>query len=118
MRMVTASFLTKDLHVWWPVGARHFLDHLLDGDIANNNLNWQWVAGTGTDTNPNRIFNPTVQGTRFDPDGDYVRRWVPELAALRGAATHNPDAAIRRAYDYPAPIVDHHDAIAAYRARF
>jgi deoxyribodipyrimidine photo-lyase len=116
-RMIVASFLTKDLYVDWRAGARHFLAHLLDGDIANNNLNWQWVAGTGADTNPNRVFNPTVQGTRFDPDGDYVRRWVPELAALRGAATHNPDAAVRRAYDYPDPIVDHHDAIAAYRAR-
>ena len=59
----------------------------------------------------------SVQGTRFDPDGDYVRRWVPELAALRGAATHNPDAAIRRAYDYPAPIVDHHEAVAEYKDR-
>jgi len=117
-RMIVASLLTKDLYIDWRTGAQHFLDHLLDGDIANNNLNWQWVAGTGTDTNPNRIFNPTVQGTRFDPDGDYVRRYVPELAALRGAATHSPDAAVRRAYDYPDPIVDHHDAIAAYRARF
>jgi deoxyribodipyrimidine photo-lyase len=116
--MIVASFLTKDLYVDWRAGARHFLHHLLDGDIANNNLNWQWVAGTGTDTNPNRIFNPTVQGTRFDPDGEYVRRYVPELAALRGAATHTPDSAVRRAYDYPEPIVDHHDAIAAYRARF
>ena len=116
-RMIVASFLTKDLDVDWRTGARHFLDHLLDGDIANNNLNWQWVAGTGTDTNPNRIFNPTVQGTRFDPDGEYVRRYVPELAALRGAATHDPDPAVRRAYDYPAPIVDHKEAIAAYRER-
>jgi deoxyribodipyrimidine photo-lyase len=117
-RMIVASFLTKDLYLDWRAGAHHFLDHLLDGDIANNNLNWQWVAGTGTDTNPNRIFNPTVQGRRFDPDGEYVRRYVPELAALRGPATHEPDKAVRRAYDYPDPIVDHHDAIEAYRARF
>jgi deoxyribodipyrimidine photo-lyase len=116
-RMIVASFLTKDLYVDWRAGARHFLALLVDGDIANNNLNWQWVAGTGTDTNPHRIFNPTVQGKRFDPDGQYVRRYVPELAALRGAATHEPDDAVRRAYDYPAPIVDHHRAIAEYRDR-
>jgi deoxyribodipyrimidine photo-lyase len=116
-RLIVASFLTKDLYVDWRVGARHFLDVLVDGDVANNNLNWQWVAGTGTDTNPHRIFNPTVQGRRFDPDGGYVRRYVPELAALRGAATHEPDANVRRAYGYPDPIVDHHLAIAEYRER-
>jgi len=116
-RMIVASFLTRDLAVDWRAGARHFLDHLVDGDIASNNLNWQWVAGTGTDTNPHRIFNPTVQGKRFDPDGEYVRRYVPELTALRGPATHEPDAAVRRAYGYPAPIVDHHEAVAEYRAR-
>lgn len=116
-RMIVASFLTKDLYVDWREGARHYLDLLLDGDLANNNLNWQWVAGTGTDTNPHRIFNPTVQGRRFDPDGEYVRRYVPELAALRGTATHDPDASVRRAYDYPAPIVDHHLAIERYKQR-
>jgi deoxyribodipyrimidine photo-lyase len=116
-RMIVASFLTKDLYVDWREGARHYLDLLLDGDLANNNLNWQWVAGTGTDTNPHRIFNPTVQGKRFDPDGEYVRRYVPELAALRGAATHEPDASVRRAYGYPAPIVDHHLAIEQYKQR-
>jgi deoxyribodipyrimidine photo-lyase len=116
-RLIVASFLTKDLYVDWRVGARHFLDLLVDGDVANNNLNWQWVAGTGTDTNPHRIFNPTVQGRRFDPDGEYVRRYVPELAALRGGATHEPDANVRRAYGYPDPIVDHHHAIAEYRTR-
>ena len=85
VRMITASFLTKDLHVWWPVGARHFLDHLVDGDIASNNHGWQWVAGTGTDASPYfRVFNPVTQGKKFDPDGDYVRRWVPELAHLAG----------------------------------
>ena len=71
LRMVTASFLVKDLHVWWPLGARHFLDHLLDGDLASNNHGWQWVAGTGTDAAPYfRVFNPVAQGKRFDPDGD------------------------------------------------
>ena len=89
LRMVTASFLTKDLHVWWGVGARHFLEHLVDGDIASNNHGWQWVAGTGTDASPYfRVFNPVTQGLRFDPDGDYVRRWVPELAHLPGPSAH------------------------------
>ncbi|MGL5910598.1 MAG: cryptochrome/photolyase family protein, partial [Phycicoccus sp.] len=89
VRMITASFLTKDLHVWWPVGARHFLDHLVDGDLASNNHGWQWVAGTGTDASPYfRVFNPVTQGERFDPDGEYVRRWVPELRHLAGKAAH------------------------------
>jgi deoxyribodipyrimidine photo-lyase len=116
-RMVVASFLTKDLYVDWRVGARHFLDLLVDGDVAQNNLNWQWVAGTGTDTNPHRVFNPTVQGQRFDPDGDYVRRYVPELRAVKDGSVHDPDPRIRRAYDYPEPIVDHHEAVAEYRER-
>ena len=109
LRMITASFLTKDLHVWWPVGARHFLDHLVDGDLASNNHGWQWVAGTGTDAAPYfRVFNPVTQGKRFDPDGDYVRRWVPELSHLAGAAVHEPwkhDEGL--AHDYPERVVDH-----------
>lgn len=109
VRMVTASFLTKDLHVWWPVGARHFLEHLIDGDVASNNHGWQWVAGTGTDAAPYfRVFNPVTQGLRFDPDGDYVRRWIPELRHLRGAAAHEPwkDP---HGYErgYPERILDH-----------
>ena len=119
-RMIVASFLTKDLYLDWRLGARHFLDWLVDGEIANNNLNWQWNAGTGTDTNPHRIFNPTVQAQRFDPDGDYVRRYVPELAAVAGGAVHEPwklAPEVRRTLDYPDPIVDHHDAVAEYRAR-
>jgi deoxyribodipyrimidine photo-lyase len=119
-RMIAASFLTKDLYVDWRLGARHFLDWLVDGEIANNNLNWQWTAGTGTDTNPHRIFNPTVQGQRFDPDGEYVRRYVPELAGVAGKAVHEPwalPAALRATLDYPEPIVDHHEAVAEYRAR-
>src|SRR5215203_4693586 len=91
LRMVTASFLTKDLHVWWGVGARHFLEHLVDGDIASNNHGWQWVAGTGTDASPYyRVFNPTRQGRQFDPDGDYVRRWVPELRDVPPPYVHEP----------------------------
>lgn len=109
LRMVTASFLVKDLHVWWPVGAKHFLDHLIDGDIASNNHGWQWVAGTGTDAAPYfRVFNPIGQGRRFDPDGAYVRRWVPELAHLEGAHAHEPWKVLDGyAHGYPEPIVDH-----------
>ena len=107
VRMITASFLTKDLHVWWPHGARHFLRHLADGDVASNNHGWQWVAGTGTDASPYfRVFNPVTQGIKFDPDGDYVRRWVPELAGLAGKAAHEPWKH-GGAPDYPDPIVDH-----------
>jgi deoxyribodipyrimidine photo-lyase len=109
VRMITASFLTKDLHAWWPAGARHFLDLLVDGDVASNNHGWQWVAGTGTDAAPYfRVFNPTTQGRTFDPDGAYVRRWVPELAHLPGAAVHEPWKH-PAGYDggYPAPVVEH-----------
>ncbi len=109
VRMITASFLTKDLHAWWPVGARHFLEHLVDGDLASNNHGWQWVAGTGTDAAPYfRVFNPVTQGLKFDRDGDYVRRWVPELTHLDGAAAHEPwkhDGGYARGY--PRRIVDH-----------
>jgi deoxyribodipyrimidine photo-lyase len=79
-RLITASFLTRDLGIDWRAGARHFWDLLVDGEIANNAGNWQWVAGTGNDTRPNRVLNPARQARRFDPDGEYVRRYVPELA--------------------------------------
>jgi deoxyribodipyrimidine photo-lyase len=107
--MITASFLVKDLHVDWTRGARFFLEHLVDGDLSSNNHGWQWVAGTGTDAAPYfRIFNPTTQGRKFDPDGAYVRRWVPELADLDGAAIHEPAARPDGPPPgYPAPIVDH-----------
>jgi deoxyribodipyrimidine photo-lyase len=122
LRMVTASFLTKDLHVWWPVGARHFLDRLVDGDLASNNHGWQWVAGTGTDAAPYfRVFNPVTQGRRFDPQGDYVRRWVPELAHLPGPVVHEPwKHPEGYAHGYPERIVDHDterlEALARYGA--
>jgi deoxyribodipyrimidine photo-lyase len=122
VRMITASFLTKDLHVWWPVGARHFLDLLIDGDVASNNHGWQWVAGTGTDASPYfRVFNPVTQGKKFDPRGDYVRRWVPELDHLPGAAAHEPwTSDVGYEQDYPLRIVDHADerleALERYRA--
>ena len=107
-RLLAASFLTKTLYTDWRTGARHFLDLLVDGDVANNQLNWQWVAGTGNDTRPNRVLNPLTQAKRFDPRGEYVRRWVPELAAVEGAAVHQPwklPARERAALDYPDPLV-------------
>lgn len=109
VRMITASFLTKDLHVHWPVGARHFLERLIDGDVASNSHGWQWVAGTGTDAAPYfRVFNPTTQGQRFDPLGDYVRQWIPQLRHLAGAAVHVPwEATDGYAHGYPPRIVDH-----------
>ncbi len=112
-RLVVASFLTKDLYVDWRLGAAHFLDWLVDGDVANNSGNWQWVAGTGNDTRPNRVFNPIRQAERFDPTGAYVRRYLPELAAVEGRAVHQPwrlDPARRRQLDSPAPLVDHDSA--------
>ena len=117
VRMVVASFLTKDLRIDWREGAAHFMDLLVDGDIANNQLNWQWVAGTGTDANPLRVLNPTVQGREHDPDGAYVRRWVSELAVLpEGVDVHDPPFDARRACGYPEPILDHNEAIEMWRA--
>ncbi len=109
VRMITASFLTKDLHAWWPPGAQHFLDHLIDGDRASNAHGWQWTAGTGTDAAPYfRVFNPITQGEKFDPYGDYVRRYLPELRHLAGAAAHRPwEAADGYIHGYPERIVDH-----------
>jgi deoxyribodipyrimidine photo-lyase len=116
-RLITASFLVKDLYIDWRLGARFFLDHLADGDICSNQMNWQWVAGTGTDSRPNRVFNPTRQAERYDPDGAYVRRWVPELAGLAGGTIHQPwEHRDGRDLDYPDPIVDHHQAVARFRA--
>ncbi|WP_018179193.1 cryptochrome/photolyase family protein [Jongsikchunia kroppenstedtii] len=89
-RLIAASFLAKTLRIDWRLGAAHFERWLVDGDIANNRMNWQWAAGTGTDTRPNRVLNPLRQAERFDPLGDYVRRWVPELAHLEGKSIHRP----------------------------
>lgn len=108
VRMITASFLTKDLHVWWRHGARHFMEHLVDGDLASNQHGWQWVAGTGTDASPYfRVFNPVTQGLRFDPSGAYVQRWVPELRGLTGKAIHQPWDCERLSEGYPSRVVDH-----------
>ncbi|GAA0724266.1 deoxyribodipyrimidine photo-lyase [Dactylosporangium roseum] len=106
-RLITASYLTKHLRADWRLGGDHFFDLLLDGDVANNYGNWQWVAGTGNDTRPYRRFNPVRQAERFDPQGDYVRRYVPELADLEGGAVHTPwklPEARRRRLRYPAPL--------------
>ncbi|HET9287544.1 MAG TPA: deoxyribodipyrimidine photo-lyase [Gaiella sp.] len=115
-RLVTASFLTKHLYLDWRLGAKHFADHLVDGDVANNVGNWQWVAGTGADTRPNRVFNPTRQARRFDPEGAYVRRWVPELEGIDGPDVHEPWLLGHlRPGAYPGPIVDHEEAVRRFR---
>jgi deoxyribodipyrimidine photo-lyase len=118
-RLIAASFLTKTLHLDWRLGAAHFARHLLDADVANNVGNWQWVAGTGTDTRPNRVLNPVRQAKRFDPEGDYVRRWLPELAGVDGAGVHEPWRlpGSQGGLSYPAPIVDHARAAAEFRSR-
>ncbi len=113
VRMVVASFLVKDLHVEWQHGARHFMRWLRDGDLASNSHGWQWAAGSGTDAAPYvRVFNPVTQGLRFDPEGDYVRRYVAELRHLPGPAAHQPWDAGRSGLDgyahgYPRRVVDH-----------
>jgi deoxyribodipyrimidine photo-lyase len=117
-RLLTASFLAKTLYVDWRVGARHFLDLLVDGDVADNQLNWQWMAGTGTDSRPNRVLNPLTQARRYDPEGVYVRRWVPELVGIAGRAVHEPwkvRGLDRAARDYPDPIVDLSEGLARFK---
>lgn len=113
-RMVTASFLVKDLGIDWREGARYFFDLLLDGDVAQNVGNWQWVAGTGVETRPNRIYNPTAQLKKLDPDGAYVRLYVPELADVPARDIAEPGLL---APSYPRPIVDHAAAVEAFRRR-
>jgi deoxyribodipyrimidine photo-lyase len=103
-RLVAASLLVKQLEIDWRIGAAHFMEHLVDGDVASNSGNWQWVAGTGTDTRPNRTFNPTRQARAHDPDGDYVRRWVPELASLSAPRVHDPTPEQRQTLGYPQPL--------------
>jgi deoxyribodipyrimidine photo-lyase len=127
VRMIVASFLVKDLHLDWRRGAAWFMRHLVDGDLASNVHGWQWTAGTGTDAAPFfRVFNPTLQGRRFDPDGEYVRRYVPELRGIAGADVHEPwtkagDLFGGAAAEYPAPMVDHaverDEALARYAVR-
>jgi deoxyribodipyrimidine photo-lyase len=120
VRMIVASFLVKDLLIDWRQGEAHFMASLVDGDPASNNGGWQWAASTGSDAVPYfRIFNPTAQGERFDPDGDYVRRFVPELAGLPGRSAHRPWESPLAAAGYARRIVDHAEqrkiALARYR---
>ncbi|MGE0653417.1 MAG: deoxyribodipyrimidine photo-lyase [Alphaproteobacteria bacterium] len=130
VRMIVASFLVKDLMIPWQRGAAWFWDTLVDADLANNSANWQWVAGSGADAAPYfRIFNPVLQGRKFDAEGTYVRRWVPEIASLPDRFVHAPwetpddimrKAGVRLGETYPAPMVDHgdarHRALAAFRS--
>ena len=130
-RMIVGSFLTKDLQQDWREGERHFMAHLLDGDVPNNNGGWQWIASTGVDPKPyfQRLFNPMTQQRRFDPDGRYVRRWCPELRRVPDDRLAEPwtmtddeqqAAGCRIGRDYPEPVVDHalarRRAIERYRA--
>jgi deoxyribodipyrimidine photo-lyase len=117
VRMIVASFLVKDLLLPWQEGARWFWDTLVDADLAQNTLGWQWTAGCGADAAPYfRVFNPTGQGEKFDPQGDYVRRWCPEIGQLPTEWIHRPEeappeilraAGVELGRDYPAPIVRH-----------
>jgi len=115
-RMIVASFLTKDLIIDWRWGERYFMQHLVDGDLSANNGGWQWSASSGMDPKPLRIFNPTTQGKKFDPDAVYVRRWVPELKGLDPKRIHSGDLTPIevQSYGYVMPIVDH----AVQRDRF
>ncbi|MDR3443068.1 MAG: deoxyribodipyrimidine photo-lyase [Legionella sp.] len=113
VRMIAASFLTKDLLLDWRLGAAWFLDTLLDADLANNSASWQWVAGCGADAAPYfRIFNPVKQSMQFDPNGTYIRQWIPELAAMDNKEIHKPWTCtkLHTETNYPAPIVEHHEA--------
>lgn len=130
LRMISAMFFSKDLLLDWRLGEAHFMRHLIDGDLASNNGGWQWSASTGTDAAPYfRIFNPVSQSRRFDPDGSFIRRWVPELADVEGDSIHAPTdpddpaalpALLRNGLDYPEPIVRHSEgrdrALAAFKA--
>jgi deoxyribodipyrimidine photo-lyase len=130
VRMIVASFLVKHLRLPWTHGAAWFWDTLVDADLANNTLGWQWTAGCGADEAPYfRIFSPVRQGRKFDAAGDYVRRWVPELARLPAARIHAPweasaaelaAAGVRLGGNYPRPMVDHAraraDALEAFQS--
>jgi deoxyribodipyrimidine photo-lyase len=128
VRMVVASFLVKHLMIPWREGAAWFWDTLVDADLANNTMGWQWAAGCGADAAPYfRVFNPVKQGQKFDPDGAYVRRWVPELSAIPSNWIHAPwetpplvlaEAGITLGKDYPKPIVEHEAARARALAAF
>jgi deoxyribodipyrimidine photo-lyase len=123
-RMIVASFLIKDLRIDWQGGERYFMQHLIDGDVAANNGNWQWCASTGTDAMRGyRMFNPVLQSRKFDPEGTYIRQYVPELAKVASQAIHEPGLmtpdeqvlyGCRIGVDYPVAIVDHRQAREEY----
>ena len=124
--MISASFLTKHLLIDYHRGEAHCMRYLTDGELANNNAGWQWSAGSGCDAQPYfRVFNPVAQGRKFDPEGRYVRRWVPELRHMPARYIHCPweapdsvlrNASVRLGNTYPLPIVDHHWARGRYLA--
>lgn len=117
-RLIVGSFLTKHLYVDWRVGESHFRRWLTDGDVADNAAQWQWVAGTGTDSRPNRMFNPVTQSQRYDPDGIYIRRYVPELRDVPEEYLHEPwrgDRSVIGSTGYPPPIVVHEEARERFR---
>ncbi|WP_281648675.1 deoxyribodipyrimidine photo-lyase [Parendozoicomonas sp. Alg238-R29] len=117
LRMVVAMYLSKDLMLDWRLGEKFFMEHLIDGDLASNNGGWQWAASTGTDAAPYfRIFNPVSQSQKFDPQGTFLRKWLPELASVDDKTIHDPAANGSLFYDesaYPKPLVDHKQARAA-----
>jgi len=124
VRMIVASFLVKDLRIDWRSGERYFMRRLLDADLAANNGNWQWCAGTGTDAMRGYpIFNPALQSKRFDPDGEYIKQYLPELIKVPSTLIHEPHLmtpeeqrtyGCRIARDYPEPIIDHRQARLVY----
>lgn len=125
LRMITASFLAKHLLLDWRLGEQYFISHLIDGDFASNNGGWGFSASTGVDPQPYfRIFNPWLQSEKFDAEGDFIRKWVPELQGVEGAAIHNPYAAggkaaqIAKKNRYPEPIVEHKFARERCLARY
>jgi deoxyribodipyrimidine photo-lyase len=128
VRLISASFLLKDLLIRWQTGEAWFWDTLVDADLGNNAGGWQWVAGCGIDAAPYfRIFNPSTQGEKFDPRGDYVRRWIPEIARLPTKSIHRPweasaldlsEAGVRFDRDYPSPIISHATARQSALAAF
>lgn len=108
VRMIVAMFLTKDLLIDWKWGEKFFAEHLIDLDFANNNGGWQWSASTGCDAQPYfRIFNPYLQSKKFDPDGNYIKKYLPELKSVEGDMVHKPDLDLIKSLKYPAPVVDH-----------
>ncbi|MGC1198655.1 MAG: FAD-binding domain-containing protein, partial [Geitlerinemataceae cyanobacterium] len=119
-RMIVASFLTKDLFINWQWGEKYFMQTLIDGDLSSNNGGWQWSASSGMDPKPLRIFNPTTQTKKFDPDGQYIRQWLPELRSIdtEDLVTGKISKSDCYACDYPMPIVEHNDRQRQFKALF